>query len=86
MPRTIDDIQREIDQTRANLANTLDQLAASTKPAALMDSAKGSLMNAKNLAIIAGSVVAGVVVLALVRRTNKNRQIKELTAWLEQRS
>ena len=83
MPRTLDDIQRDIDQTRANLAATLDQLAASTQPAALIDSAKSSLSNAKNLAIVAGSVVAGIVVIALVRRTNKNRQIKELTAWLE---
>ncbi|MDY6050373.1 MAG: DUF3618 domain-containing protein [Corynebacterium sp.] len=83
MPRTLDDIQRDIDQTRANLAATLDQLAASTQPAALIDSAKSSLSNAKNLAIVAGSVVAGIVVIALVRRTNKNRQIKELTVWLE---
>ncbi|APT85294.1 DUF3618 domain-containing protein [Corynebacterium aquilae] len=76
MARNIDDIQREIERTRGQLASTLDQLAERTRPANLVDDAKQSatdkLRDPKVQAIVAG--VAAVVVAGIAFSISKSRK------------
>ena len=44
MARKIDDIQRDIERTRKQLAGTLDELAQRTKPGNLVNDAKSNLL------------------------------------------
>ena len=44
MARKIDDIQRDIERTRKQLAGTLDELAQRTKPSNLVNDAKSNLL------------------------------------------
>lgn len=64
MARNIDDIQREIERTRTQLASTLDQLAERTRPANLVDDAKQSAMDKlrdPKVQAVCGAVCAVVV-------------------------
>ena len=89
MARSLDDIQADIDRTRAHLASTLDQLAARTKPEALVDDTKAQLTaRAKDPQVqvilgVAGAVIALGIIASLARTSKKRKEIKRLTAWLE---
>lgn len=89
--RNIDDIQRDIERTRRQLASTLDELAYRTKPQNLVEDAKREANNKlqdptvqKVLAGI-GAVVAGAVVFAVVRSRKKNKDLKEIQRMLAER-
>ena len=92
MARDIDDIQRDIERTRAQLAGTLDELAHRTKPATLVEDAKTGvstrLQDPTVQKVIAGvaAAVVGVVVLSVVRNRRKANDIKEIQKLLAQRS
>lgn len=89
-PRSQEDIQAEIEETRQRLAENLEQLKAETKPSALMDKAKASVtgvfvdqgtgeLRRERVA----AVVGGVVALLLIRKGLKSRshrkEIKRLS-------
>ena len=69
-PRDPDQIQREIETSRAQLASTLDQLAVKVSPKRLADEAKGSavgfLQTPTGMALAGG--LALLVALGVVRR------------------
>ncbi len=89
--RDIDDIQRDIERTRRQLAGTLDQLADRSKPKNLADDAKNQvtdwLKDPKVQKILAGIGVAvtGVVVFAVVRSRRNRNDLKELRKLLADR-
>lgn len=92
MARDIDDIQRDIERTRNQLATTLDQLADRTKPANLMDEAKQGVTEKlqdptvqKVLAGVAAAVV-GIVVLSIARSRKKKADLKEIQQLLAERT
>lgn len=88
MARDLDDIQRDIERTRQQLAGTLDELAARTKPSNVVNGAKDKvttkLQDPKVQKILAG---VGVAVVALIgtgiyrSRKNKN-DLKEIQKLL----
>lgn len=72
--RTADEIQRDIEQARASLADAVDQLAVRTNPRRLADDVKRSLkqkaQSPQGQAVIAG---AGLLVVVLVVRRFRKR-------------
>jgi hypothetical protein len=72
--RSADDIQRDIEQARAGLAETVDQLAYRTNPKRLADEAKQTLLEKANSTPgrIAIGVSGGLIVLLIVRRIRKH--------------
>jgi Protein of unknown function (DUF3618) len=71
--RSADDIQREIEQARAGLAETVDQLAHRTNPRRLADTAKQTLREKAQSPqgrIVIG-VTGGVIVLMVIKRIRK---------------
>lgn len=84
MARKIDDIQRDIERTRKQLAGTLDELAQRTKPGNLVNDAKSNLLEKlqdpqvqKILAGVGAVVAAGIAFNVFKRRQRKN-DIQEL--------
>ncbi|MDO4631143.1 MAG: DUF3618 domain-containing protein [Corynebacterium sp.] len=91
MARNIDDIQREIERTRRQLAQTLDEIADRAKPQNVVEDAKVSL-NAKlhdpqvqKVLAGIGAVVTGIVVLAVSRSVKRRKELKELQRMLVSR-
>lgn len=87
----MDDIQRDIERTRRQLAGTLDELADRTKPKNLADDAKRSA-NAKlqdptvqKVLIGIGVAVAGAIAFSVARSNKKSRDIKEIQRLLAER-
>ena len=76
--RSADDIQRDIERSRAELATAVDQLAYRTNPKRLVEQAKQSLKDRANSPqgrIVIG-VSGGVVVVLIglrIRKAVKNR-------------
>jgi hypothetical protein len=72
--RSADEIQREIERSRAALAETVDQLAYRTNPKRVGDKLRQTLREKaatpQGRAVI--GVVGGVVVLLVVRRIRKH--------------
>ncbi|HEX3337169.1 MAG TPA: DUF3618 domain-containing protein [Jatrophihabitans sp.] len=72
--RSADDIQRDIEKSRAALAETVDQLAYRTNPKRAVENAKQSLRERartpQGQAVIA--VVSGLVVVLVIRRIRKH--------------
>lgn len=92
MARNIEDIQRDIERTRRQLAGTLDELADRTKPQNLVDDAKREANNKlkdpnvqKVLAGV-GAVIVGGIVLVMVRSRKKSNDLKEVQRMLAERS
>lgn len=91
MARTIDDIQRDIEHTRRQLASTLDELADRSKPANLVDDAKNQatakLREPKTQKIILGVavVVAGAIVISVLRGRKKSNDLQEIQRLLSER-
>ena len=84
MARKIDDIQRDIERTRKQLAGTLDELAQRTKPGNLVTDAKSNLLEKlqapqvqKILAGVGAVVAAGIAFNVFKGRQRKN-DIQEL--------
>ena len=82
MARDINDIQRDIERTRNQLASTLDQLAERGKPANLVEDAKTSaaekLKDPKVQAIVAGvtAVVVAGIAFSISRSRKRNKELK----------
>ncbi|MCS4490670.1 DUF3618 domain-containing protein [Corynebacterium sp. ES2794-CONJ1] len=91
MARNIDDIQREIERSRRQLAATLDEIANRTKPAHLVEDAKQSLSARLNdpqvqkVLGVAGAVVCGIVVVSFVAKRRRKAEIRELKELLATR-
>lgn len=92
MARNIDDIQRDIERTRRQLASTLDQLAERSRPQALMSDAQQSvtdkLQDPKVQAVIGGVValVIGAISFSVARSRKKSRDLKEIQRMLAERA
>ena len=81
MARDINDIQREIERTRVNLASTIDEIADRTRPENLANNAKAQVSNKlkddKVQKVLAGVAVA-VVLLVDIKSSNKRKKKKDL--------
>ncbi|KAA8736095.1 hypothetical protein CJ203_00480 [Corynebacterium tuscaniense] len=92
MARDINDIQREIERTRVNLASTIDEIADRTRPENLANNAKaqvsGKLKDDKVQKVLAGVAVAVVLLVALKSSSNrkKKKDLKELQRLLAERN
>lgn len=91
MARNIEDIQRDIERTRRQLAGTLDELAERSKPANLVDDAKvqatAKLQEPNVQKILAGVAVAvvGAVVFSVLRGRKRSNDLKEIQRLLSER-
>ena len=91
MARNIEDIQRDIERTRRQLAGTLDELADRSRPQNLANDAKSAAQDKlqdKNVQIaLAGvaAVVVGGIAFAVFRSRRRSSDIKELQRLLAQR-
>ena len=92
MARSIDDIQRDIERNRAQLANTLDELANRAKPENLVGDAKQSMLaklqdpTVQKVLAGLGVAVAGIVALSLARGRKKRRDLQEIQKMLAERT
>lgn len=84
MARKIEDIQRDIERTRKQLAGTLDELAQRTKPSNLVNDAKSNVLEKlqdpqvqKVLAGI-GAVVAAGIAFNVFKGRQRKKDIQEL--------
>jgi hypothetical protein len=72
--RSADDIQRDIENSRAALASAVDQLAYRSNPKRVMENAKKTLrekaQSPQGRAVIA--VTGGLVVIVIIRRIRKH--------------
>jgi hypothetical protein len=72
--RSADDIQRDIENSRAALASAVDQLAYRSNPKRVMENAKKTLrekaQSPQGRAVIA--VTGGFVVIVIIRRIRKH--------------
>ncbi len=89
MARNIDDIQREIERTRRQLARTLDEIADRAKPQNMVEDAKESLATKlkdpqlQKILVGVTAAVVGLVAIGVVRSRRQRadlRQLKELLA------
>lgn len=92
MARSIDEIQRDIERNRAQLANTLDELANRAKPENLVGDAKQSMLaklqdpTVQKVLAGLGVAVAGIVALSLARGRKKRRDLQEIQKMLAERT
>jgi hypothetical protein len=72
--RSADDIQRDIENSRAALASAVDQLAYRSNPKRVMENAKKTLrekaQSPQGRAVIAAT--GGLVVIVIIRRIRKH--------------
>lgn len=89
--RNIDDIQRDIERTRRQLAKTLDEIAERAKPQNMVEDAKESLIvklkDPQVQKIVAGVTVAvvGIVAVTVARARRQRADIRELKELLASR-
>ena len=86
MARNIEDIQRDIERTRRQLASTLDELADRSKPSNLVDDAKNQAtakLQEPNVQKVL--LVVGAVVFSVVRGRKKANDLKEIQRLLSER-
>ncbi len=90
MARNIEDIQRDIERTRRQLASTLDELADRSKPSNLVDDAKNQATaklqepNVQKVLLGVAAVVVAVV-FSVVRGRKKANDLKEIQRLLSER-
>lgn len=88
MARDINDIQRDIERTRRQLASTLDELTTRSKPQNLVNDAKREatikLQDPQVQMVLAGvgAAVVGLVTLVVARNRKRNKDVKELQRML----
>lgn len=91
MARNIDDIQKDIERTRKQLAGTLDELAERTRPQNLVGDAKtqvtDKLKDPQVQKILAGvaAVIVGGILFSSFRSHKRSKDIKDLQKLLSQR-
>ncbi|ALU21999.1 hypothetical protein AN398_07885 [Corynebacterium pseudotuberculosis] len=91
MARDINDIQRDIERTRRQLASTLDEIVDRSKPQNFVDDAKKRATTKlqdpqiQKIFVGIGVAVAGLVVLGIARGRKKNKELKEIQRLLAQR-
>ena len=91
MARDINDIQRDIERTRGNLASTIDEIADRARPENLANNAKAQvstkLQDDKVQKILAavGVAVALLIALKASSKRKKKKELKELQRLLSER-
>lgn len=91
MARNIDDIQRDIERTRRQLAGTLDELANRSKPQNFVNDAKAQAaekLQDQNVQIaLAGiaAAVVGLIALGVSRSRRRSKDLKEIQRMLAER-
>lgn len=91
MARNIDDIQRDIERTRRQLARTLDELADRSKPQNFVEDAKGAAtqkLQERNVQMAlagVGAAVVGLIAFSVFRSKRRKSDIKELQRLLAER-
>ncbi|GAA1471414.1 DUF3618 domain-containing protein [Corynebacterium felinum] len=91
MARNIDDIQREIERTRRQLAQTLDEIADRTKPQHIVDDVKSGITQklkepqVQKIVAGVGIAVAALVVIGVSSSRKRKKQLKELQQLLAAR-
>ncbi|GAB3691925.1 DUF3618 domain-containing protein [Corynebacterium nasicanis] len=88
MARDINDIQRDIERTRRQLASTLDELATRTKPQNLaadaQREAQAKLQDPQVQKVLAGVglAVVGLVTLVVLRNRKRTKDLREIQRLL----
>ena len=91
MARDINDIQRDIERTRGNLAATIDELADRTRPENLVNDAKKQATaklqdyNVQKILAGVGVAIAALIVISTANKRKKKKDLKELQRLLSQR-
>ncbi|MDN8606192.1 DUF3618 domain-containing protein [Corynebacterium ureicelerivorans] len=81
MARDIHDIERDLERTRGQLANTLDELADRTNPKTLAGNAKSEAagwLQDSTVQKVLGGIVAGIVALIGIKAYNGHKRKSEL--------
>ncbi|EEI17250.1 DUF3618 domain-containing protein [Corynebacterium sanguinis] len=81
MARDIDDIERDIERTRDQLASTLDEIAHRANPSTLADNAKDQAKNFfqdETVQKVLVGIGVGVAVLIGIKALNGRKRKKEL--------
>lgn len=89
MARSIEDIQRDIERNRNQLARTLDELTVRTNPKNVADDAKTRVFDALNeskvqaaLGVVAALVVGGIA-MGIRRNRNRSKEIDRIREMIE---
>ena len=91
MARDIHDIERDLERTRGQLANTLDELADRTSPSTLAGNAKdqaSAWLQDETVQKVLGGIVAGIAALIGIKAYNgrkRKSELKELQKLLANR-
>lgn len=91
MARNIEDIQRDIERTRRQLAGTLDELASRSKPQNLANDVKAQaatkLQDHNVQLAIAGvaAAVIGLIAVGVSRSRRRRKDLKEIQRMLVER-
>ena len=91
MGRNIEDIQRDIERTRRQLAGTLDELAQRSKPQNFANEAKTAAtdkLQDRNVQMALGGVgaaVVGLIAFSIFRSRRRKSDLKELQRLLSER-
>lgn len=89
MARSIDDIQRDIERNRDQLAKTLDELSVRTNPQNIAQDAKSravdGLKDPKVQAVLGAvaAVVVGAIALSVVRSRKRSSEIERIREMIE---
>ncbi len=89
MARSIEDIQRDIERNRNQLARTLDELTVRTNPKNVADDAKTRVLDALNepkvqaaLGVV-GALVVGGIAMGIRRNRNRSKEIDRIREMIE---
>lgn len=89
MARSIEDIQRDIERNRNQLARTLDELTVRTNPKNVADDAKTRFLDVLNepkvqaaLGVVAALVVGGIA-MGIRRNRNRSKEIDRIREMIE---
>ena len=91
MARNIEDIQRDIERTRRQLAGTLDELAQRSNPQNFANEAKNAAtdkLQDRNVQMVLGGVgaaVVGLIAFSVFRSRRRKSDLKELQRLLSER-
>ena len=91
MARNIEDIQRDIERTRRQLAGTLDELAQRSNPQNFANEAKNAATdklqdrNVQMALASVGAAVVGLIAFSVFRSKRRKSDIKELQRLLAER-